>query len=153
LAAVGVVISVTVKDNAGLPVPGILATDFWVIGWGDTLNLCGGGGSANADSASNSSGQTTMSGAIAAGGCDSGLQVVVQGVVLADPTDWSIPLCLPIIVHSPDISGDLLVDIVDFVLFTAAFTGTYNPCADYDCNALIDIVDFVLFTAHFNHLC
>jgi hypothetical protein len=97
-----------------------------------------------------------MSGAIAAGGCDSGLQVVVQGVVLADPTDWDIPLCLPIKVKSPDIDGNLLVDIIDFVVFTNAFIGLPNAdliCTDFDCNGIIDIIDFVQFTAHFNHFC
>ena len=94
LGGAGATISVTVKDATGAPVPGIPAADFWLIGCNDALTLCGGSGSSNADAATDGAGQTTISGGLAAGGCDTGLSHVVQGVVIAEPlTGFTTRLC------------------------------------------------------------
>jgi hypothetical protein len=150
LAQGGNEICITVNDNAGQPIQGILATDFWLTGC-TNLCLCGGSGSSNADSATNSAGQTSISGTMAAGGCDTGVYVVVQGVVIGCP-----PTCLPIMIASPDISCDLIVNLVDFSLFTPHFPSppnVYDACKDYDCDGDIDLVDFSLFAQHWQHLC
>lgn len=154
----GALITVLVKDQTGAPIPGIPASDYWLIGCTDALALCGGSGSINADSASNSSGITTIGGGqdLSAGGCDNGVQVVVQGTVLKDPADCVSPLCLPINVVSVDYNSDLICDIIDFSIFGPAFPSppeTYDACLDYDCNGIIDLVDFSIFGAHFLHQC
>ncbi len=155
LDAVGATISVTVRDNLGAPIPNIVASDFWLIGWNDALALCGGSGSINADSASAADGTTTISGDLAAGGCDDGFQVVVQGVIIADPNDWTQALCLAIVVRSPDLNADLVVDILDF----SAFGDFYNtdpagdPCSDFNCDGVIDLLDFAAFGNHYLHFC
>jgi hypothetical protein len=158
LGDVGGLITVVVKDQTGAPIPGIPAADYWLIGWNDQLALCGGSGSINADSASNSSGVTTIGGGqdIAAGGCDTGVQVVVQGTVLKDPQDCTSLLCLPINVISVDYNSDLIVDLIDFSIFGPAFPSPpqpYDVCLDYDCNGVIDLIDFSIFGAHFLHQC
>ena len=156
LEDVGATITVYVKDNLGAPIPNVPGADFWLIGCNDQLCLCGGSGSINADSASNSAGRTTISGDLAGGGCDDGVQVVVQGTVIADPLDWTLPLCLPIIVRSPDYNCDLVVDIIDFAVFGADFPSPpkpYNPCSDFNCDGVIDIIDFAVFGQHFGHVC
>jgi hypothetical protein len=155
LAAIGATISVNLKDGTGAAIAGVPAADFWVIGWGDSLCLCGGSGAINADAASDGSGDATISGTLAGGGCDTGIQVVVQGVVLADPTDWTQPLCLDIETKSADITCDLVVESADFSLFSQYFTGSlaYSHCADYNCDGDIESIDFSLFAQHFNHSC
>ncbi len=148
LASVGATISVTVKDNTNAPIPGIPAADFWLIGVTNALNLCGGSGSSNADSASNAAGNTTISGSVAAGGCDFGVKVVVQGVV--------INTVVGVDVVSPDVNGSGAVDIVDLSQLGPGFNQTVppaDPCTDLDGSGLIDIIDLALFGQHWLHQC
>jgi hypothetical protein len=159
LDALGATISVVVKDQAGAPIPGIPGADFWLMGCNDPgLVLCGGGGSINADAATDINGETTIVNDFAAGGCDSvGVVVVVQGVVIEDINNNCNPLCLPIVMVSPDIDASLLVDVVDLGLFSINYTAPvpkgYVACLDYNCDGAIDLVDFSLFSQHYLHLC
>lgn len=170
LSSAGSTISVTVKDNTNAAVPGIPAADFWLIGCANGLVLCGGSASIDATAATNSLGQTTIAGDIAAGGCDAGVKVVVQGIVIgggACPV-----ICLAIIVRSFDLLGpgntppDLKVNFTDFTKFGTLypFPGgghVYGPGACGG-SALIDfvapfgtvtLVDFAAFGSHYNHQC
>ena len=143
-------ICVTIRDNLGIPIEGILATDFWLIGC-TNLCLCGGSGSSNADAATDANGETQFSGGMAAGGCDTGLMVVCQGVIIGCP-----PTCLAIMVVSPDITCDLFVNLADFSLFAPHFPSppnSYEACMDFDCDGDIDLVDFSLFAQHWQHHC
>jgi hypothetical protein len=149
-------ISVTVKDQTGAAIPGIPAADFWVIGWADALALCGGAGAINATAASDANGETTITGQLAAGGCDVGVAVVVQGTVILDPADWTSPLCLDIIPRSPDGDASLSVINVDFAQFTAHYEPIGNPyeaCWDFNCDTFVNNVDFAVFGAHYQHFC
>ena len=83
LADGGNEIVVVVRDLAELPVPNIPATDIWLFGCTSGLQLCGGAGSISADSTTGSNGQTTISGRLAVGGCDSGVNVIVWGVFIS----------------------------------------------------------------------
>ena len=58
-----------------------------------------------------------------------GIYVVVQGVTITSSP-------LPISINSPDMNGDLSVDLIDVGQFAAAITGSYNPCADFFKNDL-----------------
>ena len=148
------IISLTARDNTGAPIPGIIAADIWLDGCSGTLCLCGGSGSINADSATSAfpavAGNTTISGDLAAGGCDLlGFVVVIQGVVVGCP-----PTCLPYTVVSPDMNCDLIIDIIDLAMFAAAYPpNPYNACADFNCDGIIDIVDFAIFGVHYLHAC
>jgi hypothetical protein len=146
-------IDITVKDGTGAAVPGIPAADFWLVGAADLVTLCGGAGSINATAASDANGETQITGVWTAGGCDDGVLVVVQGVILQDVN--SVPACEPLVlgldVRSPDINGDLIVDELDFTAFGNAwglFGLPYNKCADYDCDNDVDPIDFTLFGNH-----
>jgi len=155
-ADVGARITVVVKDLIGTPIPGIPAADFWVIGCSDALVLCGGSGAIDADSATNAEGKTTISGDLAAGGCDTGVIVVVQGIVLRDPLDCMAPACLPIRVVSVDYNSDLICDVIDFAIFGPAFRSppeAYDACLDYNGDGVIDLIDFSVFGGHFLHQC
>jgi len=170
LSAGGNTITVTVHDNTNAPVVGIPATDFWVIGCNNLLVLCGGAGSSGATAASDALGMTTIAGDIAAGGCDTGVKVVVQSIILGGGA--CAVLCLAIVVRSADLLGpaagppDLKVDVLDFAKFGSLypFPGgghIYGPGACQN-SAMIDFVapygtvnvqDFAKFGAHYNHKC
>lgn len=165
-------ITLTVKDNANAAIPGIPATDMWLVGCNDGLLLCGGSQGSNADAVTNASGTTTFSNEPIAGGCDTGLYAVVQGVIIQNPGSCT-PKCLGIAARSPDYksagapgpapcAGDLKcpdskVTNADFSWFVTHYpTGanpgaTYLACADYAAplGSPIGLADFSKFTVHF----
>jgi len=158
LSFVNAVITVVVKDLSGVPIPGIPATDFWVFGCADQLVLCAGSNSINADHDTDASGMTTLSGAVATGGCDTGVKVVVFGVPVPDPQDCAQDLCLPLEVRSADIDGNCAVNVSDFGLLGLDYPSppkVYNPCVDFNCAADlgvdVGIVDFGLYGLHHFH--
>jgi hypothetical protein len=153
LSAGSNVIWVQIADATGAPIENVIASDIWLVGCTD-LYLCSGSGSIDADSATNVDGFTTISGSMSAGGCElTGVHVVCQGVLIGCP-----PTCLNIVVVSPDLDANGLVDLVDFAIFAAAFNSAsgdpnYDPCCDYDCDGDVDLVDFSLFAQHWQHTC
>jgi hypothetical protein len=173
-AAVGGVntqITLTVKDNSNAAIPGIPATDMWLVGCNDGLLLCGGSQGSNADLATNGSGVTTYSNEPISGGCDTGLFAVVQGIVIQNPGSCT-PKCLTIASRSPDYksagapgpapcAGDLRcpdskVTNADFSWFVTHYPTGANPgapylaCADYAAPlASITLADFSKFSVHF----
>lgn len=164
LSDIGATISIVAKDGTGTALGAIPASDFWLLGCTDGLVLCGGGGSINADSASNSNGETTMSGDMAGSGCDlSGVVVVIQGVIVQEPPGCD-PLCLPITTMSPDITGDGgvidgFVELADFSAYGLVHNHEsdpekdYDACFDYNCDGVVDLIDFSIFGQHWEHNC
>ncbi len=155
LAANGLTISVTIRDNVNAPIAGILAADIWVIGCNDLLALCGGSGAISASGPTDANGQTTITGRLAAGGCDTGLRAVWQGVaigagVCADP-------CLTIKVRSCDINGNLVTNLTDFAIFGTGYTSpprSYNECIDYAAPfGTVTLPDFARYGSHSAHSC
>jgi hypothetical protein len=158
-------VSLTVRDNTNTGIPGIPATDMWLVGCNDGLLLCGGSSGSNADLATNASGQTTFSNEPVAGGCDTGLFAVVQGVIIQTAGACT-PTCLPIEARSPDYKGgpacpgdlrcpDSKVTGPDFAWFGTHFTTAgapkpYHACADY-AGPLGSVTgpDFAKFALHF----
>jgi hypothetical protein len=152
----GATVFMTVQDCGGIGIPNIPAADFWLIGCNSPgLVLCGGSGAIDADSATNGNGETTISGPLAAGGCDSvGVYAVVQGAVLVD--EDCLPNCMLVWTASPDINGDLVVDLIDLAEFSKSYTSPphqYLHCKDYNCDGVIDLIDFSLFSRHYLHQC
>ena len=86
-----------------------------------------------------------MSGPVASGGYAGTIHVVVMGILLGElPT---------LAIVSPDIDGDLQVDLVDLAAFAVAYTGAFDPRTDMDGNGLLDLRDLSLFAAHWQHAC
>ena len=54
-------------------------------------------------------------------------------------------------VNSPDITGDCSVNLADVVRFSAAWSGGYQPCADFNMDGIINLVDVTVLSAHFGH--
>ncbi|UCH84480.1 MAG: hypothetical protein JSW50_01960 [Candidatus Latescibacterota bacterium] len=152
LSDIGATIQVTVVYQ-GEPVPNIPATDFWLIECDpvDELILCGGSQSASADGPTDAAGQTTISGTIAAGGCAESLALIVQGVLIYDPsTNCETILCLPIKARSPDLNLDLVVNLSDLALFAVPFSsGVYDACADFNCDQKVGLQDLSTFAFHY----
>ena len=145
-------ICVTVRDDNGLPIAGILANDFWLIPCGtDPYYLCGGSGSIAADAATDVYGQTTIGGVPAMGGCLTGLHVVVQGVLIGCPAT-----CLTIDLRSSDMDGTGNVGAGNFGRFGLAYPSTikpYDSCCDFDCDSDVELNDFSTFAQHWQHHC
>ncbi len=153
----GGAIFVTVRDGSSIGIPGIPATDFWLVDCDPLLDmvLCGGSSSSSATAATDENGETTMEGDIAAGGCADGLSVVVQGFIIEEgtPPDCT-PVCLDIDIRSPDMNGDLAVNLLDFALFGGAYPpNAYSKCADFNCDLAVNLQDFSAFGLHYNHDC
>lgn len=150
-------IAVHIIDTNGIPIERILGCDFWLIDC-DPLNdlaLCSGSYSSNALDYTDTSGNTIMHGPISGGGCAQGLSVVVMGLLVKDPaTSCTTDICLPITVHSPDIDGNLEVDLVDLSVLGQAWPpAPYSFCADLNDSGAIDLVDLVEFALHIGHGC
>lgn len=155
LADIGATITVFVRDIVSDPVPNIPAGDFWVQGFApfNYRLYCTGSGSSNADAPTDMNGYTTISGPVATGGYIAGdVYVIAQGMVIRYYQECNNPI--PLVLVSPDIDGNLLVDVVDFGIFGEIFTsGENDPRADYNGDGLVDIVDFGMFGMHYGHTC
>jgi hypothetical protein len=146
--------SIVVNDLVGQPIPDIPASDFWLIDCDpiNNLALCGGSASTAADSATNDSGATTMGDAtLAAGGCADGLSMVVQGFILGPAPGPGCPAyCWDILVRTPDLDGNLEVNLVDLSIFATCYPPQpYDPCCDFDCSGLVNLQDLARFAFHF----
>ena len=154
LSSIDATISVTLRGCSGEPVPGMPPQDFWIQAKGDPQLLCGGYLSSNADSTTNLNGQTTISGSIAAGGyLGDGVYAVALGFMIQGTGG----LCdnpLSLVLVSPDIDGDLIVDLVDFSIFAQGWPPrAYDPRSDMNSDGLVDLVDLALFATHYSHSC
>lgn len=157
--ATPVIITVTVKNSSGQPIPDILWSDFWLIGCdpdpANYLCLAGGSGSSNADDNTDSNGQTTISGTMAVGGYSDGISVVCQGFVLEDDGAGCTPYCLGITVVSADVDRNGEVGPSD-VGFLAAHYPTpskpYDARVDYNCDGAASPGDVGFLANHYAHL-
>lgn len=154
-SGVGFLITVCVLQSDGTPIPNIPPSDFWLVDC-DPINdavLCGGSASSGADSLTNAAGMTTLGGlgTLTAGGCADGLTLVVQGFAIQDSlTNCTTAVCKPIDVRSPDIDGNLLVNLQDLSIFATSFPpNPLDPCCDFDINGIVNLQDLAKFAFHF----
>lgn len=122
-------------DMMGSPWGTFPAEDLWLQAGDGGLVACGGAG-LPPDRAADASGVTTWSRPPRAGGHTvGGCTVYVLGSPL-ESTGW-----LPLDFVSPDLNGDLRVDIGDAGLFTLDLFGSYAGRSDLNGDGLINIVD------------
>ena len=145
-------------DGEGRAIPGVPVTDYWfgAADPADELVLCA--SPFTADSVTGENGRTTFSGPVAGGGCVStgDLWLSARGRVLLDA-----PACMTahlehIVVVSPDLNGDLRVDLSDLAVFgfsynTNAGEPGYSPCCDYNDDGMVQLTDFAYFGEHYGH--
>lgn len=154
LAEVGATITVQVSLEC-VTISGLPPEDIWVFGCDSGMTLCAPARRAiDADRPSDENGFTTVSGTIRAGGSSTGLFLAVRGWVATGDCPCQELICLPITVVSPDIDGNLIVDLVDL----GVFAGTYPPqpyasSSDFNGDGVINLLDVSLFAKHWQHSC
>jgi len=105
------------------PVVGFPMEDMWLESVGGGLVICMGG--TTADAATDQNGHTQWSQAMEAGGWDEGpSRVSVNGSPLSGTQDLTLDF------NSPDINGDLAVNLSDVALFSQDFWGGFSFRAD-----------------------
>jgi hypothetical protein len=134
-------ITVTVLDQDQLGVPCIPAEDLWLGTTYGGLVACGYG--SIADGPTDQYGQTTFSGPVAGGhhtdpGGGERTVVYLDGNPL--PTTFNVQF------NSPDVNGDLVVNLADVPPFASAFHGSYTYACDYFWDGVINLSDLSLLT-------
>jgi hypothetical protein len=150
----------------GDPIPGIPTTDFWIGACDPSQALCFCTAPIVADSLTGMNGRTTFSGVLSAGGCvpGGGIWIMCQGhVIRAKPCPNMNPLCLNIVIKSPDINGaggkpDCVVNLSDLVPFGYSYNTSmgrpgFNACCDYNDDNQCNLSDFAYFGTHYQHRC
>jgi len=149
-------IFVTVNDINGDPVVTLAPTDLWLDRPGN-LVACGGADAASqADNDTSGDGMTEFTGTIYGGvsgdagngvNCDdTDLYVYALGIVL----NGNNPVCVAF--DSPDLNGDLMVNVIDFGKFAADYNCSVgcDPCHDYNEDGSTGVIDFSIFAAAYN---
>jgi hypothetical protein len=135
-------ITLLLRDQNYDPVPYFPAEDMWLETEDDGMVLCPGGSIADSDTDIN--GMTTFSGSLRAGG--SGAGILINGF-----TCWVAPLDIK--VNSPDLDGDLFINLTDVVLFTDYFYEAYGYAADFYWDGVINLSDIVMLSFGMGSAC
>ncbi|MEN8007142.1 MAG: hypothetical protein ABFS42_09005 [Candidatus Krumholzibacteriota bacterium] len=119
------------------PVPNFPREDMWLVSLGGGLAMCQGG--TIADSNTDVDGHTQWSLPLKAGGWDDGnSRVVVNGVELGDPAGLTVNF------SSPDIDGNLVVNLSDVTLFAMDFFGPYVFRSDLHHDGAVNLSDLAV---------
>lgn len=150
-------IRIEIRDAANNPVPGIPRTDYWLGACDASYDLCLCCQPIIADAETDITGTAYICGTIFGGGCvlNNGIYVIVQGQVIVDQPACVSPTCLPVVIVSPDLTADCVVNLSDLGVFAAAYTScpATNQCADYNNDNCVNLSDLALFSSHYGHEC
>jgi hypothetical protein len=139
-------ITVYVVDHYMYPVVLFPATDLWLESAPPEPLVVACPGGMTADDDTDFSGVTTFTGPYRAGACGYGTMVLINGRPLGQP-----PLELGFV--SPDLDGDLVVNLTDVVHFATAYLHGYEPCCDFHHDGVLDLTDVILLAQHLTHEC
>jgi len=125
---------------------GFPAEDIWLVSESGGLVSCAGGSTADLV---DSDGWIVWFSPLMAGGCNDTAdptRLVVVGMII----DSHIPCWF----RSPDISGDLMVNLTDITLFTEALHGAAQAWrADFNRDDVVNLADIVVFTQGLGAVC
>jgi hypothetical protein len=144
-------IRVGLISEAGNPVAGVPAEDMWLEPTSGNFVQCFGAGG-YADAPTDINGTTTFSGSIPGGGSSAMgdgamLRLVIRGTPVLNQD-------MDIVLNSPDINGDLKVDLSDTVLFVSRYqSGEYDYAVDYSYDGVVNLSDLVLYSQALNSAC
>ena len=145
LDEVGLVIEVILRDANGIPVPDYPRNDIYLCDGYGNVSFCP---INNAVQNTDANGYTMFLERIRAGGSTQG----TMQVCLFPGLD--IPGYLPITVVSPDLNGDLVVNLMDLGSFSMTYlSGQYDWTIDFVSDGVINLADLGVFAEHFGHLC
>ena len=147
-ALINATITLIVRDGNGDPIYLYPSEDLWLQTTAGGLKLCPGG--STADFSTDVNGQTTFSRAVFGGGHSEGEQTVV--VINGSPLVGS---NMNIRWNSPDISGDLKVDLTDTVTYAAdaLHPSPYHYRSDMFFDNQINLSDTVLYAQGIGRIC
>ncbi|MBN1884736.1 MAG: hypothetical protein JW876_04335 [Candidatus Krumholzibacteriota bacterium] len=153
-------IEVYVRDAGGLGIANIPWTDYWLNACDPAEELCLCANAVVADSLTNDEGRTTISGRIAGGGCitTGGVYLAVQGKQLLAKPDCLDPICMAMIIVSPDLTADCEVTLSDLGVFGLSYNKAlgdagYNTCCDFNDDDQCNLSDFAFMGEHYLHEC
>lgn len=140
-------IKLTLLDINLDPVVNFPAEDMYLATTGPAPVMVTCPGGAIADSNTDPNGETTFGNPLFAGCCSTnGLFVYVNGhVINGSPLD--------ILINSPDLNCDLVVNLSDVVIFVGVYFGPYDYCADFYWDGALTLPDVVILAPHMMHLC
>lgn len=146
---VNATITLTLLDGNGDPIFLYPNEDLWLETTLGGLALCPGGSIADANT--NALGQTTWSGSVF-GGKQSNRTAAEKTVVVisGNPLNGS---QLDILFNSPDIDGNLVVNLSDTVLYAQNATGSYNYRSDFFFDGSVNLSDTVLYAQGLGSAC
>ena len=138
-------IEIILRDAMGNPYPGIQFMDIWLEGQG--LNFCQDGNTADFNTDPN--GYTEFANPLRGGGCSEYPSLVgyVMGMPFLQPPQPYIK------VNSPDMNGDLIINLADVAMFSSAFFSGYSYCADYFWDGILNLSDVAILSQHVGHSC
>ena len=152
-------IEVIIKDQFDQGVPSIPWTDYWIGACDEQYGLAYCVDHIVADSLTGYDGRTTFSGLIAAGGCipEGGIWIACQGMTLLTCDPFG-PICLDVVLVSPDLNADGLVNLSDLTFFGQSYNKSagdpgYDTCCDYNDDDTCNLSDFSFFSEHYQHRC
>lgn len=132
-------LTITVVNASGDPIVNYPAADIWFEGTG--FVPCSG---AHPDSDTDQLGQARWTAPLAGGGSTAFIQAMIAG----DP----LPVATALSIVSPDMTGDLMVNLGDITLFTQALD-TYSFGADFNADGQIDLSDISLMAQAIGAAC
>lgn len=141
-------LTLQVLDAVGAPVVGYPAEDLWLQSLDDGLAACGAGAGLPPDHATDAAGMTTWSTPPRAGGhTNEGCIAFIVGM----PLESQPPLDLYFV--SPDLNGDLRVDLTDAGLFSIDLFAGYTARSDLDADGAVNIADVSIMAAAMGNRC
>lgn len=143
--------AITLRNEGGQPIVGYPAEDIWLqTTFYGYLAVCEGG--AHPDGPTDAAGRTTFSGPFRMGGhCDAGaanpLTVWVMTYAATQPR-------LDLRLVSPDLNGDLVVDLTDVQLFATDYlSGSHPARSDFVWDGVLNLSDLIIMANHINTRC
>jgi hypothetical protein len=138
--AIDAIITLTLLDSNADPIYLYPACDMWLETSLGGLKLCPGGSCA--DGGTDHDGVTRFSNPLFGGGYSDPLAgerciVIINGEALASPG-------FDIQFNSPDINGDLVVNLTDVVIFASDYYGAYEYRSDFYFDGFVNLSDIVL---------
>ena len=152
-------IEVYIRDCGGTGIEGIPWTDYWMDACLEeyALGICV--QHFVADSLTDVNGRTTFSGRISAGGCipEGGIFISCQGVTIINESQTA-PICLDVVIVSPDLNADSVVNLSDLSFFGQSYNmqegmPEYNTCCDFNDDGWCNLSDFSFLGEHYQHQC
>jgi hypothetical protein len=137
-------ITLYIRDSQGVPIMNYPAEDTWLDTEDNGLVTCTSG--SVSDLNTDFDGMTQWVNPLFAGGYSQApVRVLINGVEL--------PTTLDLDFNSPDINGDLVVNLADVALFTGCYFNAYCYAADYDNNGALNLSDLSYFAEHIGATC